>query len=74
MECERMVEWENSLGMPSYSKCGRKVKYHAKYKDGMKGNINEENVCGIHINSLKKWSKRLMKILNYDTELIITDL
>lgn len=74
MECKRWVEWEDSLGFMQYSPCGRKSKYYVKFKDGLRGEITEENVCGIHKNSIEKRSKRMMKKLNYDTELVITDL
>ncbi len=68
VKCKRLVEYNKESGMSNYSPCNAPVKYKISYKSGVTKEICEEEVCGTHFQSSKKWSERMMRRLNYDTQ------
>jgi hypothetical protein len=50
-----------------YTKCDRKAKYKITYKSN--GKLNEDFVCGLHLQSAKKLHERLLKRCKYDDQL-----
>lgn len=72
MKCSRKVAYDNGLGGVNYESCGRPVKFLATYKSGITGKQEQEHICGVHANSLKAWSKRMTRKMDFDTSLIFT--
>ena len=67
--CEVLIESE-WCGIPQYNPCNRPAKYKVQYKD-VRSKKKTKIVCGIHYNSFKAGSKRLLKKLGFNIELKI---
>ena len=67
--CKDIQEHIGVIGHVHYLPCDRKAKYKVSFKEGLRGRLVEKNVCGIHFNSIKKWSERMMNRMNWDSEL-----
>lgn len=61
MNCIQLVQWEDELGFIQYSKCNRPAKHRVKFKT-LRGEDKDYLLCGIHLNSLKAWGKRVLKL------------
>ena len=66
-KCKQTVLVIN-LGMNDAYECNKSVKYKVKYIDVFSKKEVTTNCCGIHFQSLKKWSERLLKKSNYDVK------
>jgi len=66
--CKDLVAYQN-LGSEEYCPCNKQAKYKVSFIEGTRGKLIERNVCGLHLNSLKKTSERLIKRLKFDIEL-----
>ena len=73
MKCNTLIKVSSPYGI-DYVKCGKKVKYEVTYKEGTRGKIVTEFICGIHLQSLIKWSDRVKKKLNWDSELEVKEI
>jgi len=74
MNCERKIYYYDDINGESYlSSCNNKAKYKVTYIDSQ-GNKAIENICGLHLNSLKKWADRIKKRAGYDVQLIIKEI
>lgn len=75
MKCNRTISFKEyeGCGADSYHQCNRLSKYKVSYK-GIRGEITEENVCGIHLAQIKKMEARLKDKAKYDIELTITNI
>ena len=62
--CKRVIEYPN-FGVPSYVDCGRPVKYIVEYREGVRGTLVTERVCGVHRSSIKKACARVEKKYNF---------
>lgn len=68
MKCNRLVQYEN-LGGIDWCACQMPAKYKVEYNSSTNGKKVTEFVCGIHFNSVKKASQRLLKKFKYDSKL-----
>ena len=72
--CTTIIECEDSLGISQYFSCGKPVRFKVRYISVITGRGTSDNLCGIHCNSLKKWAKRVSKLINFNAQLKITSL
>lgn len=63
-KCKRGIEHKN-FGIPSYEDCGKNVKYIVEYKEGVRGTLVTERVCGTHRNSIKALCARAERKYNF---------
>tara|TARA_R110000851_G_scaffold326857_1_gene495879 strand:+ start:465 stop:689 length:225 start_codon:yes stop_codon:yes gene_type:complete len=71
--CKRIIEFDSGIDT-SYHLCNNKAKYKVSYKNALNGKLETEYLCGIHFNSLKKASYRLLDKYKYDDKLIYAEL
>ena len=66
-KCKELIEYINN-GLSDYVTCNKNAKYKISYKEGATGKIIEKCVCGIHYQSIKKWSERVLKRTEWDAK------
>lgn len=76
MNCIKTIEAKNpaSLSGVDYYTCGSTAKYKVKYIDPIRGQKQQEVLCGRHKRSLEMNFARIKKRTGFDVNLEITEL
>jgi hypothetical protein len=73
IKCDHYIQRiDKRMGIAHTVPCDRKVIATAKHKSGVTGKFVVNNVCRMHLNSIKAYEKRLQKRIDYDIQLKIT--